>query len=34
VAWCNRAGQPAERLPGKPDAEIRSLAELPALVVR
>jgi 2-haloacid dehalogenase len=32
VAWCNRAGQPAERLPAKPDAEIRSLAELPALV--
>jgi 2-haloacid dehalogenase len=32
VVWCNRYGQPAERLPGKPDREIRSLAELPALV--
>ena len=32
VAWCNRYGQRAERLPGKPDAEIRSLAELPALL--
>lgn len=32
VAWCNRAGQPRERLPGAPDAEIRALSELPALV--
>jgi 2-haloacid dehalogenase len=32
VLWCNRDGQRAERLPGKPDLEIRSLAELPALV--
>jgi 2-haloacid dehalogenase len=32
VAWCNRAGQPPERLPSPPDAEIASLAELPALV--
>jgi 2-haloacid dehalogenase len=32
VAWCNRTGQPAERLPASPDAEVRSLAELPALV--
>jgi 2-haloacid dehalogenase len=32
VAWCNRAGQPAERIPERPDFEIRSLAELPALV--
>ncbi len=32
VAWCNRAGQPAERIPERPDVEIRSLAELPALV--
>jgi 2-haloacid dehalogenase len=32
VVWCNRHGQPAERLPGKPDREITSLAELPALV--
>ncbi len=33
VAWCNRAGQPRERIPDAPDAEIRSLAELPALVL-
>jgi 2-haloacid dehalogenase len=32
VVWCNRYGQRAERLPGKPDREIRSLADLPALV--
>jgi 2-haloacid dehalogenase len=32
VVWCNRYGQRTERLPGKPDREIRSLAELPALV--
>jgi len=32
VAWCNRAGQPRERIPEPPDVEIRSLAELPDLV--
>jgi 2-haloacid dehalogenase len=32
VAWCNRTGQPREILPGAPDHEIRSLAELPALL--
>jgi len=32
VAWCNRYGQGPERLPGKPDREIASLDELPALV--
>jgi 2-haloacid dehalogenase len=32
VVWCNRYGQRRERLPGAPDREIRSLAELPALV--
>jgi 2-haloacid dehalogenase len=32
VAWCNRSGQPPERLPGKPVAEMASLAELPALL--
>jgi 2-haloacid dehalogenase len=32
VAWCNRYGQRPERLPGRPDAELRSLAELPALL--
>jgi 2-haloacid dehalogenase len=32
VVWCNRYGQCPERLPGKPDREIATLAELPALV--
>jgi 2-haloacid dehalogenase len=32
VVWCNRHGQRRERLPGAPDCEVRSLAELPALV--
>jgi 2-haloacid dehalogenase len=32
VVWCNRAGQRRERLPGAPDREVASLAELPALV--
>jgi 2-haloacid dehalogenase len=32
VVWCNRYGQPRERLPGAPNHEIGSLAELPALV--
>ena len=32
VVWCNRYGQRPERLPGKPDSEIASLEELPALV--
>lgn len=32
VVWCNRYGQRHERLPGRPDREIRTLAELPALV--
>jgi len=32
VAWCNRAGLPRERLPDPPDAEIRSLTELPGLL--
>jgi 2-haloacid dehalogenase len=32
VVWCNRYDQRAERLPGKPDHEIRSLGELPALL--
>lgn len=34
VAWCNRTGQPRERIPEPPDAEIRSLSELPALLAR
>ena len=32
VVWCNRYGQRPERLPGKPDFEVKSLAELPALL--
>jgi 2-haloacid dehalogenase len=32
VVWCNRYGQKPERLPGKPDFEITTLAELPALL--
>jgi 2-haloacid dehalogenase len=34
VVWCNRYGQRPERLPGRPDAEVTSLAALPGLVVR
>jgi 2-haloacid dehalogenase len=30
--WCNRTGQVGERLPGTPDAVVRTLAEVPALV--
>lgn len=33
VVWCNRYGQRPERLPGKPDFEVKSLSELPALIV-
>ena len=32
VVWCNRYGQRPERLPGRPDCEVKSLAELPAIV--
>jgi 2-haloacid dehalogenase len=32
VVWCNRTAQRRERLPGAPDREIATLAELPALV--
>ena len=34
TVWCNRYGQSRERLPGRPDREIRSLAELPPLIAR
>ena len=34
VVWCNRHGQNHEHLPGAPDREVRSLAELPALLKR
>jgi 2-haloacid dehalogenase len=32
VVWCNRYGQPRERLPGAPDFEVSTLAELPGLL--
>jgi 2-haloacid dehalogenase len=32
TVWCNRYGQKAERLPGRPDFQVRSLAELPPLL--
>jgi 2-haloacid dehalogenase len=32
VVWCNRYGQRRENLPGRPEREIRTLAELPALL--
>ena len=32
VVWCNRNSQRPERLPGKPDRVIATLAELPAIV--
>ncbi|MBV9860542.1 MAG: haloacid dehalogenase type II [Alphaproteobacteria bacterium] len=30
--WCNRQGQPRERLPGAPEREIPTLAELPTFI--
>jgi 2-haloacid dehalogenase len=32
AVWCNRYRQPKERLPGTPEREIASLAEVPALL--
>jgi 2-haloacid dehalogenase len=32
VAWCNRSGLPLERLGERPDAELTTLAELPAAI--
>jgi len=32
VVWCNRNRQKRERLPGEPDFEVETLAELPALL--
>ncbi len=32
VVWVNRANMPEERLPGTPERQIRTLAELPALL--
>jgi 2-haloacid dehalogenase len=34
AVWCNRLGQPPERIPAQPDAEIRTLAALPDLLER
>jgi 2-haloacid dehalogenase len=34
AVWCNRYGQSRERLPGAPDFEIRTLAELPGLLTK
>jgi 2-haloacid dehalogenase len=34
AVWCNRYGQPRERLPGSPDHEIRTLSELPQLLTK
>ena len=33
VLWCNRFGQAPERIPDTPDAQIATLAELPAFVL-
>jgi 2-haloacid dehalogenase len=32
AVWVNRAGAPEENLPGRPERQIRTLAELPALL--
>jgi 2-haloacid dehalogenase len=32
VVWCNRFDQRPERLPGKPDCQIKSMLELPAVL--
>ena len=32
VLWCNRSGQPPERIPERPDAEATTLAALPGLL--
>jgi 2-haloacid dehalogenase len=32
VAWVNRGGMPQENLPGVPERQVRTLAELPALL--
>ena len=33
VVWCNRTGQARERMPDAPDVEIRTLDDLPAIVL-
>lgn len=32
VIWCNRYGQQSEMLPGSPDAEVKTLAEVPSVL--
>lgn len=32
VLWCNRFGQPAERIPSRPDGELADLSPLPGLL--
>ena len=32
VIWCNRFGQAPERIPETPDAEIRTLSDLPKMI--
>jgi 2-haloacid dehalogenase len=32
VVWCNRLGQAPERIPTTPDAEVKTLSELPEMV--
>jgi len=34
TVWCNRYGQRPERLPGRPDAMISTLSELPPLLAK
>ena len=34
TVWCNRSGQRRERLPGTPDREVKTLAELPGFLRR
>jgi 2-haloacid dehalogenase len=34
VLWCNRSGQIPEKIPQTPDGEIKTLAELPGIVLR
>jgi 2-haloacid dehalogenase len=33
AVWCNRFGQPPERIPETPDGQIKTLAELPGIVL-
>ncbi len=33
VIWCNRAGAPRERIPAEPDVTVKSLADLPSLIL-